>query len=699
MKKSTVVILIAVAAFVLSLFFSKATPALESLEFTTLDWRFLLRGKQPVTDSPVVLVTIDDESFEALPDRWPWPRWYYARAIENLTKAGARVIGIDVILDRPDTQNAKSDSLLAEQLQLSGRVVLAHKLERHSRQNTYAYLVDPIDILKNAANDRLGLVSVETDPDGIYRRYPVVQRYQDNWLTSFSLELIRKYRDYSQDLTPEISAKGLDFGDFMVPFYDAATILINFAGPRASFPQYSFASVIDDERLDLGEEYDLNYFNETLLPEGVFNNKIVIIGSTVAELHDNFPTPFLNADGQSAETPGAEILANAVNTILSQQYYQKVSPLLTLLLVLLLIAVITALSLRFSAIKSAIAAGAIVVVYITAVFLLFVKMQVVMEMVFPVFALALTFGSVTVYSYYVEQRERRRVTDAFGHYVSPKLVKELERNPEKLVLGGEERVITVMFTDIANFTTIAETLGHRELVRLLNDYLTEMSEIVLKLDGTIDKYIGDAIMAEFGAPLHYPDHATKGCLAALEMQKRLKELSHEWLRTGRPTVATRIGISTGTMIVGNMGSPKKFNYTVIGDEVNLAARLESANKTFGTGIMISEATYHFVKDMMITRPLDRLIVKGKSKPVNVYELIAKKGDKLPNLLESILPLYHHGIRYYEEREWENAESAFRKCLRLMPDDGPSSLYLKRVQEFAKNPPPPNWNRVYQMTTK
>ncbi|MEZ4765043.1 MAG: adenylate/guanylate cyclase domain-containing protein [Calditrichia bacterium] len=256
-----------------------------------------------------------------------------------------------------------------------------------------------------------------------------------------------------------------------------------------------------------------------------------------------------------------------------------------------------------------------------------------------------------------------------------------------------------MFTDIANFTTIAETLGHRELVRLLNDYLTEMSEIVLKLDGTIDKYIGDAIMAEFGAPLHYPDHATKGCLAALEMQKRLKELSHEWLRTGRPTVATRIGISTGTMIVGNMGSPKKFNYTVIGDEVNLAARLESANKTFGTGIMISEATYHFVKDMMITRPLDRLIVKGKSKPVNVYELISKKGDKLPNLLESILPLYHHGIRYYEEREWENAESAFRKCLRLMPDDGPSSLYLKRVQEFAKNPPPPNWNRVYQMTTK
>jgi adenylate cyclase len=691
--------LIAIIAMFTALLIGKVTPLLPIMELKTIDWRFSLRGVQDVSNSPIVIVTIDDASFEALPERWPWPRHYYAKVIENLHKAGAKVIGIDVILDKPDSLNSASDSIFAATLQKTDKVVLARKLEHHIRLNSYEYLVDPIPLFKKAADGRLGLVSVPADPDGIYRRYSLVQIYNNNLLNSFVLELLRKYHDYLPSLNPIVAEERIMFGEYDIPFYDGATILINYAGPRATFPYYSFSSVIDDEKFQLDVDFDLDYFNETLLPEKVFQDKIVIIGSIASELHDNFPTPFLNASGTAVETPGAEVLANALNTVLTRRFYYKLNPFWNLLILFLLVVLAFFFTMRLSAVKSAMVVATMLLIYLVAGVVLFNKALLVMELVLPVFVVLFVYLGVTVNNYYVEQKERHRITEAFSHYVSPKLVKELERNPGKLRLGGEEREITVLFSDIANFTSLAESIGHIELVKLLNEYLTEMSDIILKYDGTIDKYIGDAIMAEFGAPVYYPDHPIKCCNAALDMQNALKKLSLEWIRQGRPSISNRIGINTGTMVVGNMGSPQKFNYTVIGDEVNLAARLESANKTFGTQTMISESTYKAVRAHFVTRPLDRIIVKGKSRPVAVYELIARKGEPISKLLEKLLPLYEEGVYLYEQREWANAEKAFRQCLRIFPDDGPSRIYLQRVLKFAKNPPPDDWNRVYEMTSK
>ena len=691
--------LIAGITLLVALLIGKATPLFSVVELKTVDWRFALRGVHDVSDSPIVIVTIDDASFEALPERWPWPRRYYAKVIENLHKAGAKAIGIDVILDKPDSLNPASDSIFAAALRKTDKVVLARKLEHHIRLASYEYLVDPIPLFKQAADERLGLVSIPADPDGIYRRYPLVQMSNNNLLNSFVLELLRKYEDYPPTLNPIITEAGILFGEHDIPFYDGASILIDYAGPRATFPYYSFSSVIDYAEFQLDSDFDLDYFSESLLPEEVFRDKIVIIGSTASELHDNFPTPFLNAGGSAVETPGAEVLANALNTVLTRRFYHKLNPLLNLAIILLMVGLAFFVTMRFSALKSAGMVAAMLLAYVVVGVVLFNKALLVVELALPVFVTLFVFLAVTVNNYYVEQKERRRITEAFSHYVSPKLVKELERNPDKLMLGGEEREITVLFSDIANFTSLAESIGHTELVKLLNEYLTEMSDIILKYDGTIDKYIGDAIMAEFGAPVFYPDHPIKCCHAALDMQSGLKKLSLEWIRQGRPSISNRIGINTGTMVVGNMGSPQKFNYTVIGDEVNLAARLESANKTFGTQTMISESTYKAVRGEFVTRPLDRIIVKGKSRPVAVYELIARKGEPLSKLLETLLPLYEEGIYFYEQREWANAEKAFRQCLRILPDDGPSRIYLRRVLDFAKNPPPDNWNRVYEMTSK
>lgn len=693
------VILLFCFALLLSLFLRYQIPAFERLELDTIDWRFAWRGVEPVEDSPIVLVVIDDYSFEALPERWPYPRSYYAHLIENLTRAGAAVIGLDLIFDVADRYGPEKDAALAAAIRESGRVVLARKLEIDSRLQSYRFLVEPIPLLKEAAGDRLGLVSIESDRDGIYRRYPVYQPHNREKLFSFVIELIDHYHGEGSRLDTLFSEKHLKLGAFEIPFYDAANLMIDFAGPAGTFPQYSFASVIDDERLDLGEKHDLDYFSENLLPDEVFKGKIVLVGSTVAELHDNFPTPFLEYRGTPKEMPGVEILANAARTIYTQSFFRKPSFAFTLALTATLMVLIFIFCFRTSTLISSGVTLGLATLITLAQFLLFSRLRVVGELFFPVMGVFLAFVSANLYQFVLTQREKRKIMGAFQQYVPAKVIKELLANPEKLTLGGEERYMTVLFSDLANFTSIAESMTPTDLVKLINEYLSEMTDIILHYDGIIDKYEGDAIMAEFGAPVHYPDHALKACYAALDMQRRLKTLSREWRRQGRPVLTCRTGVNSGNMIVGNMGSAKVFDYTVIGDEVNLAARLEGANKTFGTANMISESTYNDVKEAMITRPIDLIVVKGRQKPVQVFELLARKDEEIDELVKKLLPIYRDGVHYYHHRKWELAAESFRLCLKMVPEDGPSRQYLKRVLEYAKNPPPEDWDGVYALKSK
>ncbi len=703
MKKNPIVppLLIGVGVFLLSVMLS-AIPVLSSLELRTIDWRFSWRGVESVEDSPIVIVTIDDQSFESLPDRWPWPRSYYAHVIDNLTQAGARVIGLDIIFDIPDPYGPEKDQMLADAIRRAGNVVLTGKLEETVGRVRYPYLNKPLPLLLEA-DSTWGIVAIQSDTDGMYRRYFVAQRYRERWLPSFGLQVIRKYQNYGPEVKPKRLQKGFQFGDFFIPLYDENTMLINFAGPRKTFPYYSFDTVIDDEDFDLKGEFDLDYFNE-LLQEGVFKDKIVLIGSTVSELHDNFPTPFLEyTDRQGnrfkAEMPGVEIHANAIRTILNHLYYFHMHPVLFFALVLLLIFVVQLITFRLPTLAAVLFTMGMILLYNLLQFYLFANYRLIMEMVFPTLAIFLSFVGNNIYQYIVTQREKQMIFGAFQQYVPEKVVKELLAHPEKLTLGGEERFMTVMFSDVANFTSISENMTPRELVNLINEYLSEMTDIILKYDGIIDKYEGDAIMAEFGAPVYFDDHAAKACAAALEMQKRLKELGERWRKQNRPVLTCRVGINSGNMIVGNMGSRKVFDYTVLGDEVNLASRLEGANKIFQTHIMISESTYKLVKEEFVTRPLDLIRVKGKKKPVQVFELIARKNEKLPTSYREILPVYLNGIRYYQTRQWDKAIECFTYCLRIKPNDGPSKQYLQRVKAYQLNPPPPDWDGVFTLTTK
>jgi adenylate cyclase len=270
--------------------------------------------------------------------------------------------------------------------------------------------------------------------------------------------------------------------------------------------------------------------------------------------------------------------------------------------------------------------------------------------------------------------------------------------PEKLVLGGEERVITAYFSDVQGFSTISEKLSPKELVELLNEFLTEMTDIILKHEGTVDKFEGDAIIAFFGAPNEIKNHAEVACKSCVEMQKRLAELRYKWIAEGRPEIKMRIGLCTGPAVVGNMGSKNRMDYTMMGDTVNTAARLEGVNKVYGIYTLIAESTYREAGDGLFAREIDSINVVGKQEPVRIYQLLGEQGD-VDERLKDTVELYAKGLEAYRDRSWDEAIVFFTAALDATQDDGPSLIMLNRCHEYKKNPPDENWNGSYVMTTK
>jgi adenylate cyclase len=298
-----------------------------------------------------------------------------------------------------------------------------------------------------------------------------------------------------------------------------------------------------------------------------------------------------------------------------------------------------------------------------------------------------------------ERRQRLLIKTMFSTYVNPSVVDELLDDPGKLVLGGKREELTVLFGDIEGFTTISQHMSPEDLVALLNEYLNVMSEIIFRRAGTLDKYEGDAVMAFWGAPVPQPDHALRACLTALDMLDAIAGLNRDWAARQRPWIRTRIGINTGEMVVGNMGAIGKFDYTVIGDSVNLASRLEGANKEYGTSIMVSQRTYDLVRARVIGRQLDRITVHGRTDPVTTFELL-RKVDQAPDpVLEEFLQLYSRGLELYYERRWRESTEAFAEALTLRPDDRPTRIHLERIAQYQASPPPLDWDGVFVMTTK
>ncbi|MCB0833329.1 MAG: adenylate/guanylate cyclase domain-containing protein [Bacteroidetes bacterium] len=715
--------------------------AIEGLELKTIDTRFSFRyqyldGERKLTlqeagkpnqpnSTPIVLVAINDQSGESLPSVWPWPRTYYAKFIRNMKRAGAKVVGIDVVLDAPDSYSPENDDDLAAAINEAQNVVLAGKVTKPEVGSGKAQLEQTVTPLKKFLDGgaRWGFVGVTNDIDGFWRQYLLTENVggegSGNHYRSFGIEVLKMYYDVPDDAPVENNENfyrlGSDDHQVYIKKYRPYSFLINFAGPYLTFPYKSFDVCVDDMDFDLKPEYDLDSFDDPgdpdlglppgLLASGYFKDKIVLLGATMEELHDVFSVPISESrtpDGQKIETlmAGVEIHANAIHTVMTGDFITAQPDWIRVIIVTLASFLVFFLVSKLQKPLLAFPVFLLIVVcVIVLAFYLFLSMHIHMQIITPVMAIAFTYVGNVLFQYLGERKEKATIRNAFGRYLPEKVVAQLIDNPGLLKLGGEVRFLSILFSDVAGFTTISEKLTPVELVALLNEYLTAMTDIIAKYDGIIDKYEGDAIMAEFGAPLHDELHAHKACYAALEMQEKLVEMRVKWKKEGRPEMRARAGINSGQVVLGNMGSESVFDYTVMGDNVNLASRLEGANKEYGTYIMISEWTQEIVKDDIITRELDLIRVKGKNKPVKVFEVVARASTGVSSTMKKVLESYNQGLAAYRQQRWDEAIVSFKAALNHKADDAPSEVYLERSETFKKNPPGDDWDGVFTMTTK
>lgn len=708
--------------FITAILISYSNP-FRVLELKVTDQLFEVRGPLDISDSPVVLVSISQQADEEIPYKYPWPTKLYAKLIENLNDAGARAIGIDVIFDKPDNNDPQNDSLFAAALNRYGNVVLAgdYKVEMRERgEGTGSItrsMVEPIKVLREANPNPYGMVTVYKDRDDAVRRNLLSLEYMGERHLSLALEVLKVFHGLdSTDV--EDGEEYFHLGDHRIPKYSSNTMTINYFGGRGIFPEYSFETVIDDSTVVLNsedEDFQFNDFSDPdygLLVNEVFKDKIVLVGATMEELHDFHATPF----AESGNRPGYETHANALQTILTGNYIRDADSSVNLLFLLFFAATIVAATRYFNIIWGFVffLFQAVFITGLTTVE--FLNFNYIIEYTGPMLATGIGFLGTVTYDYLREYREKQRIRDMFSSYVSPALVERMVESGQEPQLGGDEVYITAFFSDIQSFSSFSEQMDPRKLVRLINEYLSAMTDIITDEGGTLDKYIGDAIVAFFGAPMKQEDHAYRACVASQLMQQRLAELREKWRSEGDkwPEIVqhmqNRIGINTGLMLTGNMGSTRRFNYTMMGDNVNLAARCESGAKSYGVYTMVTEETKQEAEkhsDRCVYRYLDRIVVVGRTQPVKVYELVGLESH-ISDMTAECIELFEEGTRAYLEQDWEQALNYFEQSSRLethKPEEkpliktNPSLVYLERCREMAQDPPGEEWDGVYVMETK
>ncbi|MGB1190515.1 MAG: adenylate/guanylate cyclase domain-containing protein, partial [Pseudomonadales bacterium] len=421
------------------------------------------------------------------------------------------------------------------------------------------------------------------------------------------------------------------------------------------------------------------------------DGNIVLLGEVAEVAHDQFETPVGNIFG-------VNIIASEIETLLKGGPLKAASLLNEMLMAMALLILMLATGFMASPLMRNGLSAVGLVAFVVFSFWMYAQQGIVFSMVPNLFAVILSVILINGRFYLNEMGQKAYIKDAFGQYLSPTVVADLVKDPDKLTLGGEEREMTAYFSDIAGFSTFSEGMTPTQLVEFLNEYLTEMCDLIIASDGTIDKFEGDAIIAFWGAPIDQPHHARQACFASIDMNKALMNLREQWMGQGLPKVSVRMGVNTGRMVVGNMGSSQRINYTIMGDAVNLAARLEGANKAFGSDLMISESTYLQCADDVDVRELDIIRVVGKAEPIRVYQLLDRK-NQTSGALADVVELYGQGLKLIRDRNFVDAEAVFRTCVDLMPEDGPSKTHLARVEWFLRTPPPADWDGVMELKEK
>jgi adenylate cyclase len=730
---------IGISLAIMLLFCTHSAGVFQSRLIQQMDlWLYDLRLRVTMPekqDTRIVIVDIDEKSLAEI-GRWPWSRNLVAQMVDNLfDRYKVTIVGFDVVFaerdyssglpileklatgelrDSTEYKHALSrfrsrldyDTILAASLQ-KGPVILGYfftndeggvkghaagvlprpNFEKGSLQapgtsfETHSGYGANIALLQNHAA-AAGHFTPAIDIDGVARRVPVLIDYKGNYYEALSVAMARALFGFP-DIKPYIpdSGKGygriesISIGDMKIPVDSDATALIPYRGRQGSFPYVSATDVIHGR----------------VKPE-LMDGAIVLVGTTASGLMDLRATPV------SPVYAGVEIHANMIAGILDQNFrstppYAMAAELITLLIAGLLLSFLLP---RLKLVSSILVSGGMLVSIILLNMYLWNR-----GFVLPLASSSLMISAIyifhTSFGFLMESRSRRQITGLFGQYVPPEIVQEMSKDPDKFTMEADSREMTVLFSDVRNFTTISEGLEPKQLAQMMNEYMTPMTGIIYETRGTVDKYIGDAIMAFWGAPMQDPDHARHAIIAALNMQRELELLRPQFMARGWPEIRIGIGINSGEMRVGNMGSRFRMAYTALGDAVNLGARLEGITKEYGVGIVVGENTKNALDDICF-KELDLVRVKGKNKPIAIFQPFGKNED-IDDATRAEIELFHEFLPKYRSKEWESAGHLLDELRRLSPEARLYALYADRIEYFHHNPPPADWDGVFIFTSK
>jgi adenylate cyclase len=721
---------VAIAAALLYLLVARSSPhlaqALQSVDNRATDVMFRVRGPQPTQDQ-VAIIDIDEKSLASKElGQWPWPRDKFAKLLRNIHAAKPKAIGLDMVFAEPDRTSLKNylprigkrigrtitpdparddnDEILGEAVG-DTEAVVGYLLQMHddgippgddcpffpeievtenkkpNLKKGYRPILNVMAIEDNAA--AAGFFNAEPDDSAMVRRVPLLAEWNDAVFSSLALTVLITGLGVEKVEVPYSEERGafvVKLGSKEVYVDSEAQIFVNYRGPSGpqggTFPYYSAVDVYRGK-----------------LPPEKLRGRYVLVGTSAAGLMDLRATPF------TVGGPGVEIHANIIDNFLVGDALWRDTH-LELIVTLLLVAVggiaLSAVLAYAGPIWGGLAGICFMLLATVGNYYAFFLNNQVIGMTWPLVTVLAVCLAVTLANFFTEGKQKRFVRGAFSRYVATEIVDQLMKDPGKLSLDGEEREMTVMFADIRNFTGISEKMAPNDICHLLNDFLTEMTDEIKACLGTVDKFLGDEIMAFWGAPTHDATHAEHSVRAALGMRAQVRVLAKAWSQRGLPLFDMGVGLNSGKVRVGNMGSRDQFNYTVIGDNVNLASRLQGLNKAYGTGIIISQATLDMLPDEFLVRPVDLVRVVGREQPVAIHEPLAidRSDENMAVAAES----FARALQLYRQRKFAEAREIIA-ALDAEKSEKLYTVYLERLEELSKSPPAEDWDGVFVFTTK
>lgn len=681
----------------------------EQLENSSLDFKFKHFTIADKADSTIILVAIDNQSLEFANQNetfWPWSRDFYALITEYLTNCGAKQVIFDIQFNEADynrgnLDSTESDNLFASEITQNGKIILSAQalnisekredlaipsLQVHNISPNYPVIYQslsaPLEKFSRGAAG-VGLINIVPDKDGVVRRVPLFYKIASEYYPQISY--LAWLKQINTPLT-EYHSTHLQVEDTRIPLLDGSNYLINWYGKGdvdGVFKYIPFSALMQSAVAS-------KYKQKQVLDDSFFQDKTLIIGATAPGLLDLKTAPV------SKILPGMEIWATILSNLKNADFI-KIIPnyLIYLLLIILVLAVI--LIFKYSRMLYAhLGLFLILLLLHLLIYYSWIKYRANLPWFIFVIAIVLTYLIMLLVNYLVEGKEKTELKRIFSRYVHPDLVDILVNSSADFEMGGKEVEATVLFSDIYDFTSYSEKLKPKEIVTELNNYFEKFTAIILSNHGMLDKFTGDGLMALFGSPLIKTDHADLACKVALTHKKYAEALSKDDAAS-HFSKGTRIGINTGNVVIGNIGSTQRTDYTAIGDAVNLSARLEGVNKIFKTSIIIGENTWQQVKDNYICRELDKLKVKGKSQPTTIYELICTKEEENASLTH-LLAQYKKALSLYQEANFEKAIVIFDDLSKSQSKDYPSFVMAERCRFLTLNPPE-KWDGIFTLTVK